>query len=217
MKSLHLLALSSLLCTGLVLAQTTPTTTPAKGSTTTTKPKAPAASTPSAADIANAKAQGLVWANKSTKVYHKSSDKEYGTTKSGAFMTEAAATAAGFKMASMPATTSTAKPATAAAPASTAKTASTPAPAAKTASTPAPAAATTNSPTPAKTATPKAPAAPPPTSAAIASAKASGQVWVNKNTKVYHKSGDREYGTTKNGAFMTEAAATAAGYKLAKN
>jgi hypothetical protein len=40
---------------------------------------------------------------------------------------------------------------------------------------------------------------------------------VNKNTKVYHKSADKEYGTTKNGAFMTEAAATAAGYKLAKN
>jgi hypothetical protein len=86
-------------------------------------------------------------------------------------------------------------------------TASTPAPAAKTASTTAPAA---------KTAAPKTAAAPP-DSAAIAAAKSSGQVWVNKNTKVYHKSGDKEYGTTKNGAFMTEAAATAAGYKLAKN
>jgi uncharacterized iron-regulated membrane protein len=103
MKSLHMLALSSLLCSGLVLAQTTPsTTTPA----TTTKPaaktaaqKAPATPPPSAADIAAAKAKGLVWANKNTKVYHKSGDKEYGTTKSGAFMTEAAATAAGYKLA----------------------------------------------------------------------------------------------------------------------
>jgi hypothetical protein len=42
-------------------------------------------------------------------------------------------------------------------------------------------------------------------------------VWLNLNTKVYHNSGDKEYGTTKNGKFVTEADAKAAGAKLAKN
>jgi len=79
MKSLQLLALSSLLCTGLVLAQTTPATT-TKSAAKTAAPKTTAASAPSAADIANAKAKGMVWANNSSKVYHPSSDKEYGTT-----------------------------------------------------------------------------------------------------------------------------------------
>jgi len=42
-------------------------------------------------------------------------------------------------------------------------------------------------------------------------------VWANLNTKVYHSSADKEYGTTKNGKFMTEADAKAAGFKLAKH
>ena len=45
----------------------------------------------------------------------------------------------------------------------------------------------------------------------IAAAQASGKVWVNAETKVYHKSG-RWYGKTKKGSFMTEADAKAAGY-----
>jgi hypothetical protein len=84
------------------------------------------------------------------------------------------------------------------------KPATSPAPAAK----PAPAAA--------KTATAKA-APTPATSSDIASAKSKGLVWVNLNTKVYHGSGDKEYGTTKNGKFMTEADAKAAGARVAKN
>jgi len=49
----------------------------------------------------------------------------------------------------------------------------------------------------------------------IASAKASGQVWVNTETGVYHKSG-RWYGATKQGKFMTEQEATKAGYHASK-
>ncbi len=43
-----------------------------------------------------------------------------------------------------------------------------------------------------------------------------GMVWVNKETKVYHKQGDKWYGRTKHGAYMSEADAIKAGYHASK-
>jgi len=51
------------------------------------------------------------------------------------------------------------------------------------------------------------PAQPPP---------AKGMVWVNTATKVYHFEGDRWYGNTKEGKYMTEADAIKAGYRASK-
>jgi hypothetical protein len=49
----------------------------------------------------------------------------------------------------------------------------------------------------------------------ITAAKASGKVWVNLDTGIYHKGG-RWYGKTKNGKFMSVDDAKKAGYKAAK-
>ena len=43
-----------------------------------------------------------------------------------------------------------------------------------------------------------------------------GMVWVNTSTKVFHREGDRYYGHTKHGKWMTEADALKAGYHEAK-
>jgi zona occludens toxin (predicted ATPase) len=90
--------------------------------------------------------------------------------------------------------------------ASTDTAAATPAPApTPAASTPAAPAAKTKAPTPANNAS----------ASDIASAQASGKVWVNTETGVYHKSG-QWYGKTKKGKFMSEDEAKKAGYHAAK-
>ncbi|MGA9494350.1 MAG: hypothetical protein WBV41_00740 [Terriglobales bacterium] len=78
-----------------------------------------------------------------------------------------------------------------------------------------PAAQASPSATPNAPATASKSAATAPSSSEIAAAKASGKVWVNTETGVYHKGG-RWYGKTKAGKFMTETEAKTAGYKAAK-
>ena len=54
-----------------------------------------------------------------------------------------------------------------------------------------------------------------PSAAEIADAKSKGLVWVNTDSGIFHRDGDF-FGKTKQGEFMTEAAALKAGHRAAK-
>jgi DNA uptake protein ComE-like DNA-binding protein len=117
-------------------------------------------------------------------------------------------------------TVSPAPPRTSAAGTATSGYAAPPAPAAPARRSPPPpaaaGAAAAPTPSPAAAAPAGASAAAPASDAAPAQPPVKGMVWVNLDSKVYHYEGDRFYGKTKHGQFMTEADAIKAGYRASK-
>ena len=69
--------------------------------------------------------------------------------------------------------------------------------------------------TPPRTPSSGTPASKPATSQQTREANGGGVVWVNTDSRIYHKPGTRWYGKTKHGKYMTEADAKRAGYRAA--
>lgn len=88
----------SMAVSGMAQAPGAKTTDQAKSST---KKAVAVVAAPSTAEIADAKAKGLVWVNTKSKIYHKDGA-SFGTTKAGKFMTEDEAKKAGYRAAKEP-------------------------------------------------------------------------------------------------------------------
>ena len=76
-------------------------------------------------------------------------------------------------------------------------------------------AAATTSTSPARTPSSGTPASKPATPQQTGASNGGGVVWVNTDSRIYHKPGTRWYGKTKHGKYMTEADAKKAGYRAA--
>ena len=98
-KKLQTLLIAGLLSLSPALMAQTTTKTGKDATRTAKTDKAAATPAATAAEIADAKAKGLVWVNLGTGVYHLNSGDNYGTTKRGKFMTEADAQKGGYRAA----------------------------------------------------------------------------------------------------------------------
>ena len=110
MKLFQMLALGAVVTTGMVMAQVPAApaaaqkeaktvASDAKTAAKDVKMKAVAPAPPTAAQIADAKAKGMVWCNTNSKACHDSDDKYFGTTKRGEFVAKSDLASKGYHMA----------------------------------------------------------------------------------------------------------------------